>query len=440
MKKLLTLIITLVLLLACGFMAAFVTAISVGVNTEGRVFAGENVTLKTGHQIDDDVVIFGGNLTMEEESRIRGDLAMFGGHADIDGTVDGEIALTGGNLSLGPQANIAGDIGLIGGNVTGLDQAQVGGEVHTFGGHQDRYGSRSDRANQEREERAERVAPPSPPERPSSPRVDEAHYDDDDDHWRDNYDYDYYDRHDSPSILGAVGGFIIGLIKMVVSTLALLAISWLVAALLPEQMKTVSDTVVDNVLVSFGVGLATLLVAIASLILICLLFPVLLWFVMLLAILFGWIAIAQLVGERLLVALDRPFPNFTTSTMVGVVVLTLISQLPETVGFLFCIGGLLGFLAGIVTFVIATTGLGAVVLTRFGTQAYSQSPPNYAPFNSSGSYRPRTRWPDPDLDLDEELEPKPKSDPESPADEPKPNNVDLNKPTDEPPTPPKTDN
>jgi hypothetical protein len=157
--------------------------------------------------------------------------------------------------------------------------------------------------------------------------------------------------------------------------IGLAAISWLVATFMPEQMKQVGDTVAEHGPVSFGLGLLTVIVSVAIgiplLITICLAFiPILAYLLIGIATLFGWIVIGQLIGERLLTSAGRPYPNFVFSTVVGVLVLTVISEMP-IVGWIPCIGFIFWFIGFLIGTIVSLTGLGAVILTRFGTRPYT---------------------------------------------------------------------
>jgi hypothetical protein len=79
----------------------------------------------------------------------------------------------------------------------------------------------------------------------------------------------------------------------------------------------------------------------------------------------GWVAIGTLVGQRLADAMKLNNRSLPVVAVLGTVVLTLLvsvlSELPFLLG---------GWLWTVVAFVIGCAGLGAVALTKFGTQAY----------------------------------------------------------------------
>jgi len=440
MKKFMGFILVLAFICACTFMFTISLAVvsdTVGdINFDGSVVAGGERVVRSGDAINEDMVVLGGKLAMEKDSQLNGDLAVFGGAVEIDGTVNGDVTMTGGNIDVGPHGHVKGDVGIVGGNLNQVETAKIDGDVLTMGGSHSKIKPTDKAPEPAKAEGESEESPKEPPTAPTIPTEEarpssetealeqelaelEEEFSKLEEELKHSFDYDndhevfveqYHEHKQSDSFFWSIFTFVGNIIRLIVLMVAVLVISWLVAALLPEQMKTVSDTVVDNTLLSFGVGLGTLvvgfIVGVLLLITICLI-PVTLvsWFLMAVAALFGWIAIAQVVGERLLVAMDKPFVNLTTSTMVGVFVLTIISAIPDTLGVLWCIGGLLSLASFVVTFVIIATGLGGAILSRFGTQNYDS---NHSPFNSTGNWssRPRTQWPDPDLDDD----PKPEVD------------------------------
>jgi cytoskeletal protein CcmA (bactofilin family) len=357
-KILLTLILTILLSFT------FATP-ALAQESNGRIVFGGNLTLKPEEKIEGDVVVFGGNVTVPASSKIEGSLAMFGGNANIDGKIEGDIAMFGGNINLGETAVVEGDIGLAGGKATVADGATVEGSIAELNGDQG-------------------FTPPIPPipPKPEFPGWEG---------W--GHDWD-----GTPSFFERIG-------RSIVLLLALAVVSWLVATFMPQQMKTVGDTVADATVVSFGVGLLTAVIVAASFLLvftICLVcIPIIAFLMAGVAALFGWIVIGQIIGERLLTATGRPFPNFILSTVIGVTVLTVVAKMP-VLSWITCIGGVFWCISGLVTLVAGSIGLGAVILTRFGTRPYD--PSSFSTPGNPSPPPPRPRpgaWTEADLsDLD----------------------------------------
>jgi hypothetical protein len=193
----------------------------------------------------------------------------------------------------------------------------------------------------------------------------------------------------------------VGDIVGTISSLIILGlITWVVAAFMPEQMYNVRRTITDSPPLSFGAGLITVVVAaVVGLILfitICLAFvPIIGYLLLGVATLFGWIVIGQIFGERLLAASGRTGqPGFIFSSIVGVSLLTLITKMP-VIGAVPCLGGLLSFIGAVIGIALALTGLGAVLLTRFGTRLYQTSDYSFSGGAAAFSPASRVRWTDP---------------------------------------------
>jgi len=136
--------------------------------------------------------------------------------------------------------------------------------------------------------------------------------------------------------------------------------------LLPEHVMFVRATMKYKMRRSLVVGLLTCVLAPAVLIvLIALIVSIPLALIVLLGLLAAWIlgsvAIGWMIGEQIVQALTTRQPTRNTrylQVIVGLIALALLSSLPF-IGWLISIGtGLLG--------------LGAVLLSRFGTRLYSQ--------------------------------------------------------------------
>jgi cytoskeletal protein CcmA (bactofilin family) len=389
-------------------------------NDGGQVIFGRNFTLEAGEEINGDLAVFGGNVTTEPDSTVNGDLAAIGGNLIIDGTVNGDVGALGGQITIAgtvngdvgamggaisvtDSANVDGDIGAIGGEVNVADGATVTGRVKVVGDEGTRDYSRGNDDNQNKDDRAGSTPPiPDGPRPPDDP-------------------FDHFGKDDfGSSYSSGVFGWFVRLVGDVVSTIALVIvlglISWLVAAFMPEQMLNVRNALSESAALSFGVGLITMLVSIfvgvLLVITICLMFiPIIGWILLAVASLLGWIVIGQMFGERLLAASGRGDAGFIQSTIVGVVILTLLTSMP-VIGQVPCIGWALGFVGGIIGAILSTAGLGAVLLTRFGTRPYPPAPSrSYGGFSGGpaptggfggGSGRPRQRWTDPAPDVSDE--------------------------------------
>ncbi|MBI5035162.1 MAG: polymer-forming cytoskeletal protein [Chloroflexi bacterium] len=283
-------------------------------NPDNVLLFGCGARIQKGAQVDRDVVSFGGDVVLEESTRVQRDVVIFGGDLKVGGTIDRDITVFGGRVTLDSTAVVKGNVLTFGGGVDKKEGATVSGQVMRNGsGTMPRVG----------------VAP-VPPVR-----------------W--NWFGDLF------------WGFVQGFFTMV----GLAALGALILVFMPNHLKQVSTVAEQSALPSLGVGCLTWLVAPPLMILFivtCLGIPLsaILGILLVAASAFGWIAIAILLGDRLLNALKVKNIVPILSMVVGLVVLWLISAVP-----------FLGWLIGLL---IATLAVGAVVLTRFGTRPFPIPP------------------------------------------------------------------
>lgn len=338
MKKLLNLTLLSILMLSLAT-PAFAQG---GHEQPGQVVFGSDRRLEAGDIINGDLVIFGGNLRMADGSRVEGDVVVFGGKGEIDGEIEGDLALIGGSVKLGSTARIEGDVASIGGQVDKHEDAYVRGEI------------------------IETTQLPLPPIRAIPPRPD----------FGQGFRFEPMNQ-----FLRIVLAFTRGLVV----ALVIAAIGLLVVLFLPDHTQTVGQTIRQTAPTSFGLGLLTLLVgilAIALLFATCCLGPVgfLVALALVLATLYGWIVVGLLLGERMLRAIQKDKePTPTASALVGVFVVTVVQQGLVALQHLPCLGFFFWLLGAILWLLVASTGLGAVVLTRFGTQPYTGVSPAATP-------------------------------------------------------------
>ncbi len=296
-------------------------AAAAGLN-DGRVILGDEFVLKSGEVLDGDLIVLGGDVELEEGSIVEGDVFVLGGDVTAAGRIDGDVAVLGGQISLEATAIVRGDISSLGGNLDRDPAAQVNGQVFSgqgvdvpfdfdFG-----FGA------------GEFV-------RPSV------------DMWRVRL---------SPLISLLWFGF---------RTVLLAALAVLVVMFWPTPAGRAAEAVVAQPVAAGGLGVITLVVAPALLLLLTItiiLSPVALIGVVLLVVagVFGWIALGLEVGNRMKTAFNwelHPAAAAGIGTLVLTFVLGGIGQIP-------CIGWIAPFLG-------ISLGLGAVLLTRFGSQPYA---------------------------------------------------------------------
>ena len=308
----------------------------------GQLVFGRNVTLAAGDSISGDLTLFGGNLTMAAGSWISGNLVVFGGNAGIAGEVRGQVVTIGGNIALKSTARVQGDVSSVGGHVTREAGAQVTGKM-VEGGRFD----------------LSRFFPWSAGVRfgPSAAN------------W--------------PAI--SAGQSIFHIFRALVLSMVVAVIGLLVALFLPEHTRVVGRAITGATAASFGTGLLTMLagsaVIIVLVITICLApLGILLALPLGLATLLGWTVFGYLLGQRLMPVLKKdaaPAPMVTAR--VGVLALTVVQQLLIALGDVPCLGFFFWLLGAGLWLIAACTGLGAIVLSRLGTQPYPGAAPAYLP-------------------------------------------------------------
>ncbi len=290
--------------------------------SRNMILFGCNGTVRSGAVVQGDASVFGGNLLVEKGARIGRDIAVLGGNVDVASEVGSDISVVGGVLTLRESAVVNGRVRLLGSSIRQADGAIVRGGTS--------------------QENGVRAFPSWPFVSPAYGRA---------------FNYDF------------------GLGRSILAALALAALGALLIALAPVPVQRVAETAFTQVLPAAGTGCLTILIApvlgIAFAItivgipitLLLILAAVVAWY-------FGWIAIGYLAGYRVLEALKMREIAPVLAVIVGVLLLAIVGEVP-------CIGG-------IVSLLIGTLGLGAVVLTRFGTQLYPPAPRFGAPWPPAG--------------------------------------------------------
>ena len=285
---------------------------------DGRVIFGDNFTLESGDTLTGDLVVFGGNVIVEQDATVEGEMVVIGGNVILDGIVDGDVVIIGGSTSMGETSVVTGDIVTIGGTLKRDPGSKVKGQVVT----------NIPLPNFEIPD------VPSLPTLPNSP----------------NFIFDYNPLGDFFQMLGTT---------IAVSLLAMLA-----SLFLPTQIERVSQVVVGQPLIVGSVGLLTIALAPVVFVILALtiiLIPVVVLAAAALALawLFGLISIGTEVGERFTRSINQTWAPPLTAGMGTFLMMLVIGG----IGMIPCIGWLASLL-------VALLGMGGVILTMFGTQAY----------------------------------------------------------------------
>ncbi len=286
----------------------------------GQVVWGD-FTLQSGQTMKGDLIVFGGDVRIEADSQVEGSLVVWGGDVEIAGTVEKDVVAMGGDVLLRKTARIYGGLMALGGTVEREMGAQVSGQ--------------------------QVVNPPQWS------------------WWRWGWGavpmpvYPYWPSDGLPAMVFQVAMRGLGLL---LRTVVMAGLAGLVVLLWPRAATRVGRSALERPLNAFGMGLLTLIVgvllAVGLIITLCL-SPVgaAVAIALVVAVLFGQLAIGIVIGERLMPTLtSRAVAPFWTAAL-GAGLLTLLIDLLDLIP---CVGWVGGFL-------VTCAGLGAVVLTRFGT-------------------------------------------------------------------------
>jgi hypothetical protein len=300
---------------------------------DGVVIWNEDYVLAEDEELDGDLVIFNGDATLEFGSRVNGDVVVWRGSADVDGVVEGNLVASNGNIRLDEHAHVQGDVVCTWNcNIEQGEGARVDGDLiegPTLRGIP--FGQLSEPGLRIR-------IPESEP----------------DPFWL-----------SGPEQLLR---WIFRIVRRMVTVLVIAAIGGVVALIWPEATDQVGCAVFETPGASLGVGFLTAVAGVALVIALAIticLSPAaaLVALALSAAGLLGWIAIGARVGGQLLRALNAGEVAPLWRASLGTLIITLI-----TVGLSSAL--CLSPLGWLLTFVIGCFGLGAVVLTRFGTTPY----------------------------------------------------------------------
>ena len=339
-KRSLTLIVTLLFL--------FLVATPAWANSLDKVIGvGE---------IQEDVVVWE-NLTIEEGAIVNGDVVVWAGNMVSSGTVTGDVVIFGGNATIENSAEIIGDLIIFGGNATIKESAKISGECIVLGGTLN--GTPSQCA-------------------PVGLGNDLTQLKELDNNFFSNHSEFSEGWHgDRGDGVGNHG--LVSLLFFLINLVGIGVIAALISAVALKPLQRIGQTIRYNTPMMFGVGLLTFVSVISLIVLLSILstlliivcvgifgFPIILGLMLLFAaaILVGWVAVSNLLGEELVARFGINRLNFVWTTVLGAIVLHILLTL---LAFIPTIGSALATLA---SFFIFNIGLGATALTRFGKRPY----------------------------------------------------------------------
>lgn len=299
------------------------------------VFFG-TYSLDSGETLNGSLIVFGGVVSLEEDSTVTGDVIVFGGNVTASGRAKGNMVAIGGVVDLTGTAIVEGDLIAPATVVRRDEDARIYGQIIT--------------------ENIPEIDMPEVPEAPESPEPPSVP--------------------DKPDFIDRVStGMqpVIRFFSTIARALVFSAVAVLVGLVLPKHSQVVRKTIADQPVLSGGFGLLSVAVFTAAVIVLALLsitvilIPITVTSIVLLSLalavglMFGLMAVGADVGRRMMAAFKQEWTPMLQMA-IGNFSLTFILGLLSI--------GLWGFLGGLLWTVVGAVGLGAVLLTRFGTQDY----------------------------------------------------------------------
>ncbi len=283
--------------------------------SQNYVVIGNSYTLESGETLNDDLFILGGSVNLMSGSTINGSVILIGGSVQAGGTVNGDFTVLSGSLNLAATFILKGNLTTAGTVVDRDPGAQIKGQINT-------------NAN------TPTIILPGGVHIPTlTSNID--------------------------PVFKVVGFFL---------RLFLWALAAMLAAMfIPTHMMRISQTALSQPLISGGLGLLTAIIMPILLVLlaitICLIPITLIGAILLvLAWMFGLVSLGLEIGKRISSAFKQEWHPAIAAGLGTLLLMTILSGLEAIIP---CIGWIPKALVGL-------WGLGAVLLTQFGTKPYTQ--------------------------------------------------------------------
>ncbi len=307
--------------------------------------------LLDGESVSGDLMVVGQSITLNEGSLVTGDVALIGEEIAVAGEIRGELTILGDHILLMPSAHVYGDVHLCGKDNPVTADVRIDGLLTS---NCDQLG-----------DLLGRVVPLAFDPSRWEWNSDDVNLNPAD--WR----WNELSQIDTP-----VKGMPLTTRIAINLVMALVfgGLAGVITLICPLRLRRVSDALLESPGATTGIGLLSLLIAAAATGLVILSFIVLVgfclapflglsWIVLALMIVMGWTGLSLPVGAWLLSRLEVRRVSPFAAASVGAILLSFLAGLLTfntwtTILYFFLMIGLTGW------------GLGAVVLTRFGGQAY----------------------------------------------------------------------
>ena len=283
-----------------------------------QIIVGNSFRLEANETLEGNLLVIGGTAITVQGSTINGAVLLIGGTITIDGNLNGEIVSIGGVINLEEHAVVDGSLTLVGANLKRSPSAQISGTISE-----------------------------------ESPG------------FLDNFEF--FNKNGVAFPFTQKQSVFTRVFNATIESLVIAALAVVIGLLIPSNLKNMAGTLVKQPAITGGVGLLTILVTPIILVLLAitiLLMPISLLaaFVFAIAVFVGYIVVGYEIGRRFgELFKDSWHPSIAAG--VGTLLLSLITNMA---GLIPCIGWILGFLVSII-------GLGAVIISRFGSTKYAAS-------------------------------------------------------------------
>lgn len=304
-------IIATLLMVACTRQGFHTQGDETGEIYPGQLLAGDIYILKNNEIIDGDIAGVGTTLSIEKGATVRGNISLVGSNLEVAGKVDGDINVFAGTSFIKNSAVITGSINQIFHQINIDPDASVSGEINTY-------------------------------QLPAQQNI------------RDGSGFTRLIDWLKPSSI---------IIFHIVRNVTFVLFTFLIISILKTRTLRAVSSLQKNMIAAWGAGMITMIalpiISFVFLITICLSpFAVILIITFLLCLLWAWVLIALLAGQMLERWLRQDWKE-ELSSVIGSVLIGLITSLISIIP---CIGFLINIL-------IASAGLGGILISRFGTQA-----------------------------------------------------------------------
>jgi hypothetical protein len=285
---------------------------------EDKVVIGQTFILQEDQVLNGDLAIIGSTAILKDGSKVNGNIALIGGVLRVNGTVTGDIQALGGTVELMEAAIVQGSLFNFSSNLSQDDGAVINGQQISSLPFEFNFGNFT------------------VPENPNLPlkTVQKA--------------------------TSIIGNFIWSILQI----LALAALAMLVILLAQKSTDRIATSIVKQPFVHWGIGLLSVFsipAILAILMITIILIPISLvgFIIFAFSLIYGWIALGYAIGKRLFSENNH---NLSPAVVAGIgtLIITIIARLAAMVP---CVGWTVGA-------ILSLFGLGAIVLTRFGTRDY----------------------------------------------------------------------